>query len=59
MFEDLFTRPSALARHRDAPYAEERARYLAYCVQRVIRQPRCAQSQDSSGWLASSVGIPR
>ena len=34
MFEDLFTRPSALARHRDAPYAEERARYLAYCAQR-------------------------
>jgi integrase/recombinase XerD len=34
MFEDLFIRPSALARHRDAPYAEERARYLTYCAQR-------------------------
>lgn len=34
MFEELFTRPSTLARHRDAPYAEERARYLTYCAQR-------------------------
>jgi site-specific recombinase XerD len=34
MFHDLFTRPSALARHRHGPYAQERARYLAYCAQR-------------------------
>lgn len=34
MFDDLFTRPSALARHRAAPYAAERARYLAHCAQR-------------------------
>lgn len=33
MFECLFRRPFDLARHRAAPYAEERERYLAYCHQ--------------------------
>jgi hypothetical protein len=28
MFEKLFKRPSAVARHENAPYAEERRRYL-------------------------------
>ncbi len=33
MFERLFRRPFDIARHRAAPYAEERGRYLAYCHQ--------------------------
>jgi integrase/recombinase XerD len=34
MFEQLFKRAAAVARHLMAPYAEERARYLQYCKQR-------------------------
>jgi len=34
MWTQLFVRPSAVARHRNAPYAEERERYLAFCAQR-------------------------
>ena len=33
MFEQLFTNPAAIACHRAAPYAEERARYLTHCSQ--------------------------
>lgn len=34
MFDQLFKLPKAVARHTNAPYAEERARYLAHCRQR-------------------------
>lgn len=34
MFDQLFHQPSVIARHRNAPYADERKRYLAYCAQR-------------------------
>lgn len=34
MFEQLFTQPGVVARHANAPFPEERARYLAYCKQR-------------------------
>lgn len=33
MFASLLRRPFDIARHRAAPYAEERERYLAYCHQ--------------------------
>lgn len=33
MFEKLFKSPAALTRHRNAPYAEERERYLMHCAQ--------------------------
>jgi len=33
MLEKFFKIPGVLARHKDAPYAEERERYLAHCVQ--------------------------
>jgi integrase/recombinase XerD len=32
MFEQLFQRPEAIARHASAPYARERARYLSFCL---------------------------
>lgn len=32
MFEQLFERPHALARHRNGPLADERRRYLAHCA---------------------------
>jgi integrase/recombinase XerD len=34
MFDQLFKRASAVARHSTAPFAEERVRYLNYCVHR-------------------------
>jgi hypothetical protein len=33
MFDQLFKRPFAVARHVNAPYAEERRQYLAACAQ--------------------------
>jgi len=32
MFEKLFKRPSVVTRHENAPYAEERRRYLVHCA---------------------------
>ena len=32
MFETLFERPAAIARHKSMPYAEERARFLVHCA---------------------------
>ena len=34
MFERLFKRAFAIARHASAPYADERARYLTHCLER-------------------------
>jgi hypothetical protein len=36
MFEQLFKRPHALARHRNGPPAEERRRYLAHCTEQQM-----------------------
>ena len=33
MFEVLFTRPYAIARHRNGPPAEQRRRYLVHCAE--------------------------
>ena len=33
MFKGLFKSARALARHRDAPLAEERARYIQHCME--------------------------
>jgi integrase/recombinase XerD len=34
MFDQLFCRPSTLAKHASAPFSEERSRYLRYCAER-------------------------
>ncbi|HEY1890986.1 MAG TPA: hypothetical protein VGG63_11305 [Steroidobacteraceae bacterium] len=34
MFERVFKRAFAITRHASAPYADERARYLSYCLER-------------------------
>lgn len=36
MFDRLFKRASALARHRNGPLAEERRRYLAHCAEQQM-----------------------
>ena len=39
MFESLFRRPHALARHRNGPLADERRRYLVHCADRGMKIP--------------------
>ena len=36
MFNQLFRRPHALARHRNGPLAEERRRYLSHCAEQQM-----------------------
>jgi hypothetical protein len=33
MFEKLYTKLSSLSRHKEAPYKEDRERYLRHCEQ--------------------------
>ena len=42
MFEELHLYPWALARHLNAPFAEERAHYLSYCAERGDSQATLA-----------------
>ena len=54
MFKGLFKSARALARHRDAPLAEERARYIQHCMeQRLDASDHCQQVQGAS--LGSSA----
>lgn len=57
MFERLFQRPSALARHQHAPYAEERARYLAYCIQRGYSQDTVLFLARELLWTARKLSV--
>ena len=43
MFEDLFTYPKVLARHRMAPAAADRERYLAHCADQGIARVTLAR----------------
>lgn len=59
MFEDLLTRRSALARHRTAPHAEERARYLAYCARRGDSRQTLLLKARELLWVARQLrGYP-
>ena len=40
MFEGIFKSERALARHRDAPLAEERFRYIQHCIEEGPRPSR-------------------
>jgi integrase/recombinase XerD len=55
MFEDLFTRPSALAQHRTAPHAEERARYLTHCAQRGESRQTLRHKARELLWVARQL----
>lgn len=57
MFEDLFTRSSALARHQDAPHAGERARYLAYCAQRGDSRATLLLKARTLLWVAGQLRV--
>lgn len=56
MFEQLFKKPFVIARHSNAPYAEERARYLAYCVQRGDTNRRLGDRARELIWVAPLLG---
>jgi hypothetical protein len=44
MFERFFRTPAALARHTDAPFAVERARYITYCLETLsTSQGSCSE----------------
>lgn len=55
MFEDLFTRPSALAQHRTAAHAEERARYLSHCAQRGESRQTLRHKARELLWVARQL----
>jgi integrase/recombinase XerD len=58
MFNQLFERPSTIARHVKAPFAEERARYLDYCELRGdSRSVRLRKAHDLR-WIASRLSLP-
>jgi integrase/recombinase XerD len=55
MFDQLFKRTSTIVRHATAPFAEERARYLDYCVQRGDSQAlRLCKAYDLL-WIARKL----
>src|SRR5258707_400199 len=46
MFEELHLCRSAVPRHLDAPFADERARYLTYCAKRGVSQLTLVTNAD-------------
>jgi len=57
MFEQLFQRPSALARHQNAPYAEERARYLSHCLQQGYSRTTVLYLARELLWVARKLSV--
>jgi site-specific recombinase XerD len=57
MFEQLFERPSAVARHANAPYADERRRYLAYCERRGDSRSTLLLKADDLLWVARKLSV--
>ena len=59
MFEQLFQRQSAIARHEDAPYAKERWCYLAHCAQEGYSRRTLLVKADDLLWVARKLtGYP-
>lgn len=55
MFESLYRRPFDIARHRAAPYAEERERYLTYCHQQGYAQTTLQSFARELLWAARKL----
>jgi site-specific recombinase XerD len=55
MFDQLFKRASTRARHLTAPFAEERARYLAYCEQRGDSRSLQLRKAHDLLWIARKL----
>lgn len=57
MFEELFKYPSVIARYKDAPYADERTRYLKHCAQNgYARSTLLALARDLL-WVARKLNV--
>jgi integrase/recombinase XerD len=57
MFEHLFSQPSVVARHRAAPYAEERAHYLTHCAQQGYARATLRLKARELLWVARKLQV--
>lgn len=55
MFEQLFKRPSVIDRHRNAPYANERASYLTFCAQHGYTNGTLLMNTRELLWVARKL----
>lgn len=56
MFEDVFKSAGALARHQDAPFAAERARYIQHCADSGSTPLTIASKCRELLWAAHLIG---
>lgn len=56
MFDQLFTQPWAVARHANAPFADERGRYLDYCKRRGDTRATLSLKAQELLWIARKLG---
>jgi site-specific recombinase XerD len=57
MFEQLFKRPSVVARHANAPFADERRRYLAECARRGDSRSTLSLKAQDLFWVAHKLSV--
>ena len=57
MFTQLFVRPWVVARHRNAPYVEEREQYLTYCAQRGDTRSTLVLKARELLWIARKLRV--
>ena len=56
MFEQLFSSEFAYRRHRDAPFADERERYLQHCAEQGATRGSLRMKAKELLWLALHLG---
>jgi site-specific recombinase XerD len=59
MFERLFKNSAAIARHREAPYVEERERYLSYCAKEGFTHETLLLFARELLWIARKLRFSR
>src|ERR1700730_11022883 len=57
MFEQLFKRPSTIAGHSNAPYAEERQRYLGACAEQGNSRSTLVFYAQDLLWVARKLSL--
>ena len=57
MFEHLFSHPSVVARHRAAPYAEERQHYLTLCAHQGYAHATLRLKARELLWIAQKLPV--
>ena len=56
MFEQLFSSEIACRRHRDAPFSNERERYLRHCAEHGATHATLRMKANELLWLAQHLG---